>query len=903
MRRSVTTAIAAIAVTFSFEAQAQPHPEMIIQYFETSWAEVTARIPEIAAAGYTAIWLPPPTKGAEGTADVGFSVYDRFDLGDRDQRGTIATKYGTKEEAKQLVREAHRFGLKVYFDTVMNHNANPGKIENANVTLDPARIEEFPGTTPLDYHVLPARDVGNGNFEVKNPGIFGGNVYTLAPNFGVNEQFVPVTPMPAGVNIPGFTHLARAPWIDFSNAGLNEVQLLSLLGLIDFALEQDVTPNGPAASDGMNKVAEQPLPRIIRFPDRVETYPNNTPVPEDIREFMMRWIRWFGDETDCDGLRLDAIKHVPTQFFARDFANDPIDFNGAFQSNFDQRRGYSDANDDDGEQDALLFGESFTGSTDELQPYRNTGMFLLDFPLLFRMANDGGVFARNGDGDIGQLSFPQGGLTGGFTEFGGLGRNSGVAFVQSHDTDAPAAQADAAYAFITTRVGHSVVFFDGNNFNTDTFVKKGRIDALGELGSNTITSMLDIRRRFARGGMFNRFVDGDFYVYERVVPTSNGTGGATLLVAITDSTQSEGRFGEFDSRPLLVTEFAPGTVLVELTGNGATPEVTVLAQNAVPQDQLNRALAAYDLASDFPPPPSHGLVYLQVPAGPANGYVMYAPKTPALEVRLSSNATALPRTSIETAPARRTPAGAPIPPAELDAAALAVGQKLTITAVSDGVAANVYVMIDSPSVAIPGLSQVTGTSEKLYDGFHQLPRASGNNYEAAELDLSSLPGGVHLITVRAATGGTPSFFREARQYVFIGAEPAPDGGVIDVDGGAIDPDGGVIMPPDAGEMSDLDPDRDGINNENDVCPDIADPDQLDFDGDGAGDACDDCAETASGVSVDDHGCPAVDPALASRLEAIISAILSRQFDGALDENGDGAIDAVDFAIAAKGGTP
>ena len=40
----------------------------------------------------------PPNKGCEGTADVGYAVYDRFDLGDQDQRGTVATRYGTRED-------------------------------------------------------------------------------------------------------------------------------------------------------------------------------------------------------------------------------------------------------------------------------------------------------------------------------------------------------------------------------------------------------------------------------------------------------------------------------------------------------------------------------------------------------------------------------------------------------------------------------------------------------------------------------------------------------------------------------------------------------------------------------------------------------------------------------------
>src|SRR3954469_19739402 len=103
--------------------------EVILQYFETPWSEIEARMPEIAAAGYDALWLPPPTKGAEGTRDVGFSVFDRFDLGDENQRGTTPTRYGTKAQLVSLVATAHRFGVRVYFDVVMNHNGNPNTIE------------------------------------------------------------------------------------------------------------------------------------------------------------------------------------------------------------------------------------------------------------------------------------------------------------------------------------------------------------------------------------------------------------------------------------------------------------------------------------------------------------------------------------------------------------------------------------------------------------------------------------------------------------------------------------------------------------------------------------------------------------------------------------------------------
>ena len=76
-------------------------PEAMLQLFNLSWQEVADKIPEIAEAGYTSLWLPPPTKGGSGYS-VGYDLWDPFDLGDKDQRGTVATRYGTKRELVQL---------------------------------------------------------------------------------------------------------------------------------------------------------------------------------------------------------------------------------------------------------------------------------------------------------------------------------------------------------------------------------------------------------------------------------------------------------------------------------------------------------------------------------------------------------------------------------------------------------------------------------------------------------------------------------------------------------------------------------------------------------------------------------------------------------------------------------
>ena len=87
----------------------------------TLWREVAARAEELATAGFTAVWLPPAYKGHVGGYDVGYGVYDMYDLGEFDQRGTIPTKYGTKDEYLATIRGLQAAGIAVYADIVWNH--------------------------------------------------------------------------------------------------------------------------------------------------------------------------------------------------------------------------------------------------------------------------------------------------------------------------------------------------------------------------------------------------------------------------------------------------------------------------------------------------------------------------------------------------------------------------------------------------------------------------------------------------------------------------------------------------------------------------------------------------------------------------------------------------------------
>jgi hypothetical protein len=845
MRRLI--AISLLVLVASSHADAR----VILQYFETDWREVQSRLPEIALAGYDAIWCPPPTKGAEGVRDVGFSVYDRFDLGDKMARGTVRTRYGTKDELKAMTASAHQFGLRVLFDVVMNHNSNAELIETPGSDLTPVPLDGFPGMSPLDYHLLPARSPDGGTTWIARvpDGLGGGEVTIVAGDPVLNpEAQVAALPIPQGVSFPGYTHLVRAPRINFDGAHeaalgpakfTFEVQNYSLLGLTDFATEQFADAMGPTKQDGFNNTTGLALPRFIRNPDCPECYPDGKPVPEDIREYLMRWIQWLARETDADGFRLDAIKHVPTSFYVTDYPGDPIAFNDIIKQEYRNRRGPQAV--------AQLFGENFSGDVqNDLLPYIKTGMGVLNFPTFFTLQNLCGK-NTNGGGNMADLSHPETGFQpDAVTEFGGVGRAYGVSFAQSHDNGAPDGQPNLAYAFLLTRPGDSVVFFDGNNPDARDFVQPGRTDALGDLGSQVITTLIDISNRFARGGMFNRFVDDDVYAYERVIDGQ----GATLLVVLTDNIGQDGRVGADGvahlnggaPRPFLVTAFPPGTQLVEYTGNSPVATTTVLDPASVPDDQRAAAVAAYQQASHFPLPSPYGLVHVAVPSGPDRGYAMYAraapqgPQSGARALWFEQGSQRVPDMNTTLAPAKRTADGTPIPKAVLPMPVVSAPH-VTIQVRTDATAGQVVVRLDG-GAPIAGRTPMTGTSEGLMDGFVPLDR--GNDFSDGELDftladvdVSGLAEGPHVLTARAfsaAPGGPPLFTIFTAPFLITHAATTTEPG----------------MP--------LDRDGDGILDAHDNCPDDPNPKQEDFDGDGVGDACDLCPLTEAGQHVDAWGC-------------------------------------------------
>ncbi len=100
----------------------------MMQYFEYSlpcgcklWNEIYDEAEQLAEAGITAVWLPPAFKGMDGQSDVGYSIYDLYDLGEFYQKGSRETKYGDKEEYIQAIEGLRACNIQVYGDIVLNH--------------------------------------------------------------------------------------------------------------------------------------------------------------------------------------------------------------------------------------------------------------------------------------------------------------------------------------------------------------------------------------------------------------------------------------------------------------------------------------------------------------------------------------------------------------------------------------------------------------------------------------------------------------------------------------------------------------------------------------------------------------------------------------------------------------
>ncbi|MFQ4138321.1 alpha-amylase [Nodosilinea sp. PGN35] len=237
----------------------------MMQYFHwytpadgSHWNQVKEEAEALAKAGITALWLPPAYKGIGGGYDVGYGVYDLFDLGEFDQKGTVRTKYGTKDEYLAAVKACRDLGINIYADVVFNHK------------MAADREEEFKATPmdPSDRHrplgdMRPIKSWTEFNF----PGR--GDKYSSMKWHWYHFD---------AVDYNSYEPDYKAVWLIEGKAFEDKVSWE--LGSFDYLMGCDLDIDHP-----------------------------------EVRGELKYWGEWMLDHVGVDGFRLDAIKHICGDFF------------------------------------------------------------------------------------------------------------------------------------------------------------------------------------------------------------------------------------------------------------------------------------------------------------------------------------------------------------------------------------------------------------------------------------------------------------------------------------------------------------------------------------------------------------------------------------------------------------
>ncbi len=222
---------------------------------------MTSQIEHYAQLGITAIWLPPFSK-ATSPFDVGYGVYDLFDLGEFDQKGEVRTKYGTKEQLLKLIETCHHFNISVYADIVLNHKAGADYSEVFKVVkVNPDnRLEEI--SEPYD--------------------IEGFTGFNFPGRQGKYSSFV-----------WNFNHFTG---VDYDHRS-GENAIYKILG------------DNKDWSDDVSY--EKGNFDYLMFADIDTSHP-------DVVGELLYYSDWLVNETGVDGYRLDAMRHINAKFM-RDF--------------------------------------------------------------------------------------------------------------------------------------------------------------------------------------------------------------------------------------------------------------------------------------------------------------------------------------------------------------------------------------------------------------------------------------------------------------------------------------------------------------------------------------------------------------------------------------------------------
>ncbi len=228
---------------------------------------LTQKLDYIQSMGITAIWFAPifknkPVQGGPGQESAGYHGYWITDF------TSVDPHFGTNAEFKAFVDAAHKRGMKVYMDIVVNH------------TADVIQYRDCPGDCAYrnmaDYPYSRRGGVGGAPI---NPGFLGDNVQT-------GENFAKLTDMNFAYQpfVPKAEKTVKVP------AWLNDIRYYHNRGNSHWKGESVVYGDFV----GLDDVAAE-NPRVVR----------------GFIDVFKKWIDDFG----VDGFRIDTSKHVNSEFW------------------------------------------------------------------------------------------------------------------------------------------------------------------------------------------------------------------------------------------------------------------------------------------------------------------------------------------------------------------------------------------------------------------------------------------------------------------------------------------------------------------------------------------------------------------------------------------------------------
>lgn len=239
---------------------------LLMQYFEwylpsdmQHWQRLINDVDHLESLGVSHVWLPPFCK-ATSINDVGYGIYDLWDLGEFDQKGNRSTKYGSKEDLLQAIKELKEVGIQPLADLVLNHKAHAdGKEKFRVLKMNPANRQE-PLSEPFEieawtYFNFPGRQQKYSDFEW-HWYHFSGIDYDA-----LNDQ-------------PGIFLILgdHKGWVD--NHRVDQTY-----GNYDYLMFADIDYSH-----------------------------------QEVKNEVFAWLKWLVNETGVTGFRLDALKHIDSEF-------------------------------------------------------------------------------------------------------------------------------------------------------------------------------------------------------------------------------------------------------------------------------------------------------------------------------------------------------------------------------------------------------------------------------------------------------------------------------------------------------------------------------------------------------------------------------------------------------------